>query len=79
MSGGYGIYGGRGDYTAKIKLYDIGNDGGDHESDGELIAESDEVVYECVSRDRFPIMFDSIINIIVSIYLITVNNSLLKL
>lgn len=53
------MFGGRGDYTAKIKLYDIGADGGDQEGDGELAAESDEVVYECAPRDRYPILFDA--------------------
>ncbi|XP_061382096.1 E3 ubiquitin-protein ligase MYCBP2 isoform X5 [Danaus plexippus] len=59
LLGGVGLYGGRGEYTAKIRLYDIGPDGGDQEGDGEVIFESDEVFYECPSKDRFPLMFDS--------------------
>ncbi|XP_052752649.1 E3 ubiquitin-protein ligase MYCBP2 isoform X3 [Galleria mellonella] len=58
LLGGYGLFGGRGDYTAKIKLFDIGGEGGDQEGDGELIAESDEVMYECAPRDKFPVLFD---------------------
>ncbi|XP_060809498.1 E3 ubiquitin-protein ligase MYCBP2 [Amyelois transitella] len=54
--GGFGLFGGRGDYTAKIKLFDIGPDGGDQEGDGDLLAESDEVMYECAPRDRFPVL-----------------------
>ncbi|CAH1647847.1 unnamed protein product [Spodoptera littoralis] len=59
LLGGIGLYGGRGDYTAKVKLYDIGIEGGDQEGDGELITESDEIIYECPPRDRFPVMFDN--------------------
>lgn len=66
FSGGFGLYGGRGDYTAKIKLYDIGSEGGDQEGDGDLIAESDEVVYECAPRDRYPVLFDAPIPLTVS-------------
>lgn len=66
FSGGFGLYGGRGDYTAKIKLFDIGSEGGDQEGDGDLIAESDEVVYECAPRDRYPVLFDAPIPLTVS-------------
>ncbi|KAF9419106.1 hypothetical protein HW555_004277 [Spodoptera exigua] len=59
LLGGIGLYGGRGDYTAKVKLYDIGIEGGDQEGDGELLTESDEIIYECPPRDRFPVMFDN--------------------
>lgn len=61
------MYGGRGDYTAKVKLYDIGIEGGDQEGDGELITESDEIIYECPPRDRFPVMFDNPVPLAVSI------------
>ncbi|KOB65851.1 Esrom, partial [Operophtera brumata] len=33
-----------GNYTAKIKLFDLGHDGGDHEGEGELIAESENAM-----------------------------------
>lgn len=60
------MFGGRGDYSAKIKVYDIGTEGGDQEGDGDLIAESDEVVYECAPRDRYPVLFDAPIPLTVS-------------
>ncbi|KAI1288150.1 E3 ubiquitin-protein ligase MYCBP2 [Halotydeus destructor] len=56
--GGFGVFGGRGEYVAKLRLYDIGVDGGDQETDGDVIAETDEVPYECGSRQSYPILFD---------------------
>ncbi|XP_063374022.1 E3 ubiquitin-protein ligase MYCBP2 [Cydia amplana] len=64
LLGGFGLFGGRGDYTARIKLFDIGPEGGDQEGDGELAAESEEVVYECAPRDRFPVLFDAPVPIV---------------
>ncbi|XP_014476552.1 PREDICTED: E3 ubiquitin-protein ligase MYCBP2 isoform X4 [Dinoponera quadriceps] len=58
MLGGYGLFGGRGEYTAKIKLFDIGIDGGDQENDGELLAETEEIPYECGPRQKYSILFD---------------------
>lgn len=75
IPGGFGLFGGRGDYTAKIKLFDIGTEGGDQEGDGELIAESDEIVYECAPRDRFPVLFDNPIPLVVSVHC---NNFIIK-
>ncbi|KPJ10311.1 putative E3 ubiquitin-protein ligase MYCBP2 [Papilio machaon] len=63
LLGGYGLFGGRGDYTAKIKLFDIGREGGEQEGDGEVLAESEEIVYECAPRDRFPVLFDSPVSV----------------
>nr|XP_049693135.1 E3 ubiquitin-protein ligase MYCBP2 isoform X3 [Helicoverpa armigera] len=57
--GGIGLYGGRGDYTAKVKLFDLGMEGGEQEGDGELLRETDDIVYECPPRDRYPVMFDT--------------------
>ncbi|XP_064076475.1 E3 ubiquitin-protein ligase MYCBP2 [Vanessa tameamea] len=57
--GGIGLYGGRGEYTAKIRLYDIGPDGGDQENDGEIIFETEDVFYECAPKDKYPLMFES--------------------
>ena len=56
--GGFGLFGGRGEYVGKIKLFDIGADGGDNEGDGDLLCESDEVTYECGARQKYPIMFE---------------------
>ncbi|XP_076385847.1 MYC binding protein highwire isoform X12 [Megachile rotundata] len=58
LLGGYGLFGGRGEYTAKIKLFDIGTDGGDQENDGELLAESEEIPYECGLKQTYSILFD---------------------
>lgn len=59
LLGGFGLFGGRGEYIGKIKLFDIGMEGGDlQEQDGELLAESEEVTYECGARQKYPILFD---------------------
>ncbi|XP_076623337.1 MYC binding protein highwire isoform X2 [Colletes latitarsis] len=63
LLGGYGLFGGRGQYTAKIKLFDIGIDGGDQENDGELLAESEEIPYECGPRQKYSILFDEPISL----------------
>ena len=60
---GLSLFGGRGEYIAKIRLYDLGPDGGDVESDGELLTETDEVPYECSARAKHPILFDEPITI----------------
>ncbi|CAH2103304.1 unnamed protein product [Euphydryas editha] len=62
--GGIGLYGGRGEYSAKIRLYDIGPDGGDQEGDGEMIFETDDVFYECAPKDKYPLMFENPLPII---------------
>lgn len=64
--GGIGLYGGRGEYSAKIRLYDIGPDGGDQEGDGEMIFETDDVFYECAPKDKYPLMFETPLPITVS-------------
>ncbi|XP_031781072.1 E3 ubiquitin-protein ligase MYCBP2 isoform X6 [Nasonia vitripennis] len=58
LLGGYGLFGGRGEYTAKIKLFDIGLEGGEEETDGELLAETDEIPYECEPRQKYSILFN---------------------
>lgn len=58
LLGGFGLFGGRGEYTAKLKLLDIGPEGGEQENDGELLVETDEIPYECGPRQKFPILFD---------------------
>lgn len=40
------------------QLYDLGMDGGDQENDGELLAETDLVPYECGPRQKYSILFD---------------------
>ena len=54
LMGGFGLFGGCGEYVGKIKLFDIRADGG--EGDGELLCESDEITYECGARQKYPIM-----------------------
>ncbi|KAL0280278.1 UNVERIFIED_CONTAM: hypothetical protein PYX00_001618 [Menopon gallinae] len=56
--GGFGLFGGRGEYTAKIKLLDIGVDGGEHEVDGDIVAETEDIPYECGPRQKYPMMFE---------------------
>ncbi|XP_063236464.1 E3 ubiquitin-protein ligase MYCBP2 isoform X2 [Bacillus rossius redtenbacheri] len=58
LLGGFGLFGGRGEYTGKIKLFDIGMDGGEQETDGEVLAETDEIPYECGPRQKYPMLFD---------------------
>ncbi|XP_013162054.1 PREDICTED: E3 ubiquitin-protein ligase MYCBP2 isoform X3 [Papilio xuthus] len=59
LLGGYGLYGGRGANRAKIRLYDIGYGGGELEVEGQLLAESDDTVFQCAPRERYPILFDT--------------------
>ncbi len=58
LLGGFGLFGGRGEYTAKLKLFDIGMDGGEQEGDGEILAETEEIPFECAARQKYPILFD---------------------
>jgi len=58
LVGGFGLFGGRGEYTGKIKLYDIGMDGGEQEIDGDLLAETEELPYECAPRQKYAMLFD---------------------
>ncbi|XP_078077745.1 E3 ubiquitin-protein ligase MYCBP2 isoform X22 [Mustelus asterias] len=58
LLGGLGLFGGRGEYTAKIKLFELGPDGGDHETDGDLLAETDVLAYDCAAREKYAMMFD---------------------
>ena len=64
LLGGFGLFGGRGEYVGKIKLFDIGTEGGENESDGDLLCESDEVTYECGARQKYPIMFEDPVQIV---------------
>lgn len=49
---GFGMYGGRGEYTCKIKVFDLGMDGGGYEKEGILLVETDDVPYECPARSK---------------------------
>ena len=63
LLGGFGLFGGRGEYVGKIKLFDIGTEGGDQEGDGDLLSESDEIAYECGARQKYPILFDEAVTL----------------
>ncbi|XP_069976524.1 E3 ubiquitin-protein ligase MYCBP2-like, partial [Penaeus vannamei] len=58
LIGGFGLFGGRGEYMGKIKLFELGIEGGDQETDGELLAETEEMLYECGARQKYPMLFD---------------------
>ncbi|KAL9694804.1 hypothetical protein quinque_014089 [Culex quinquefasciatus] len=60
---GFGMYGGRGEYTCKLKLFDLGYDGGTNEKDGVLISEVEEVPFECPSKCKFNITLPSPVTI----------------
>lgn len=66
LLGGFGLFGGRGEYTAKLKLLDIGPNGGEQEIDGELLAETEEIPYECGPRQKYAMLFDEPIQLQVS-------------
>ena len=59
MIGGFGLFGGRRENIAKIKLFDIGNVEGVEKNigDGELLAASDDITYKCKKGRIFPILF----------------------
>jgi E3 ubiquitin-protein ligase MYCBP2 len=61
---GIGLYGGRGEYTCKIKIYDLGIDGGGHEKDGTMLFEIEDVPYYCPARTIHNIFFPKSVNII---------------
>lgn len=66
LLGGFGLFGGRGEYTGKIKLLDIGPDGGEQEGDGDVLAETEEIPYECGPRQKYPMLFDEPVSLQVS-------------
>lgn len=70
LLGGFGLFGGRGEYTAKLKLMDIGPEGSDQEIDGELLTETEEIPYECGPRQKYPILFDEPVPLQVSVTVI---------
>ncbi|KAL9885814.1 MYC binding protein highwire isoform 2-T2 [Glossina fuscipes fuscipes] len=59
---GFGMFGGRGEYTCKLKLYDLGLDGGGYEKEGTLISETKEVPFECPARSKYHILLPKPIN-----------------
>ncbi|XP_068159965.1 LOW QUALITY PROTEIN: E3 ubiquitin-protein ligase highwire [Drosophila tropicalis] len=59
---GFGMFGGRGEYSCKLKLYDLGSDGGGYEKEGVLISETKEVPYECAARSKHHILLPKPLN-----------------
>ncbi|XP_054731353.1 E3 ubiquitin-protein ligase highwire isoform X3 [Anastrepha obliqua] len=59
---GFGMFGGRGEYTCKLKLFDLGTDGGGYEKEGILITETKEIPFECAARSKHHIMLSKPIN-----------------
>lgn len=53
---GFAMFGGRGEYTCKLKLFDLGAEGNYEEDDGVLLTETEEVPYECPARSKYNIM-----------------------
>lgn len=47
-------------------MFDIGVDGGEQETDGEMLAETEEVPYECGPRQKYPMLFEEPIPLQVS-------------
>lgn len=37
-------------FTLLVQLFELGPDGGDHETDGDLLAETDVLAYDCAAR-----------------------------
>lgn len=60
--GGFSVYGGRGEYSCKLKLFELGGEGGGYEKDGTLVAETEEVPYECPARGKFNMMLPKAVN-----------------
>lgn len=58
------MYGGRGEYTCKLKLFDLGMTAiHGYEKDGVLLSETDEVPYECPARSKHNIFLPKPINL----------------
>ena len=62
LLGGIGLFGGRGEYIARLRVYDIGcND--DEESEGDIISETPQTLFESPARQDFPIIFEEPVEI----------------
>ncbi|CAE1311209.1 MYCBP2 [Acanthosepion pharaonis] len=57
LLGGFGLFGGRGEYYGRIKLFELGFDGADNEQDGTLLAETEEIPFECAARETYAMLF----------------------
>lgn len=50
-----------------LQLFELGAEGGDQETDGELLAETEEMPYECGIRQKYPMLFDDPVSVQVNI------------
>ncbi|WAQ99892.1 MYCB2-like protein [Mya arenaria] len=39
-------------------LFELGQDGGENEGDGEMLGETEEIAFECAAREKYPMLFD---------------------
>jgi len=54
-------------------------EGGERETDGELLAETDELTYECAPRQKNPVLLDEPIALFVILINLNIkNNNILK-
>jgi len=53
-------------------------EGGERETDGELLAETDELTYECAPRQKNPVLLDESITLFVMLINWNNNNNILK-
>uniref|UniRef100_A0A7E4WAZ4 RCR-type E3 ubiquitin transferase n=1 Tax=Panagrellus redivivus TaxID=6233 RepID=A0A7E4WAZ4_PANRE len=60
---GIGLFGGRGEYSAKLKLLKVVGGGDLDEQCVELLAESDETIYECAPKETVVLQFDKNVTI----------------
>ena len=44
-------------------MIELGTEGGEQEVEGELIAETEEMAFECASRQKYPMMFEEPVSI----------------
>ena len=60
LLGGFGLFGGRGEYFGKIKVFELGgvDSAGENEPEGEQLAETEEMPYRCAAREKFSILFE---------------------
>ncbi|XP_076822444.1 E3 ubiquitin-protein ligase MYCBP2-like isoform X2 [Clavelina lepadiformis] len=62
LLGGVGVFGGRGEYSVTVSVYEEVGDA-DVQGEGELLVETDQVPYECGFRERFHALFDEPVSI----------------
>lgn len=60
-----------------LQLFDIGPDGGEQENDGELLAETEEIPYECGPRQKYPMLFEEPIPLQVWVIMISFSEKVL--